>query len=81
VADIWGAKDRTIEADIGEHGAMAKKEFAWLVKYEAKRSGGSNPLAKDRQSVITALDRDLKIKAAQEPKRILRTAKKVARKK
>lgn len=81
VADIWSTKDRTIEADIGEYRAIAKKELAWLVKHEAKRSGRSKPSAKDRQSVIACLDRDLKIKAAQEPKRILRTARKVTRKK
>jgi hypothetical protein len=75
VADIWApVKDRTIEADIGKHSARAKQQLDLLVGMGAERG-------KDRRQVIAALDLDLKLKAAQEPKRDARKSKKSARKK
>jgi hypothetical protein len=75
VADIWDVNDRTIEADVGKHGRRAKQILQSMVEDRSKHA------AMDRSQVIAALERDLKLKAAQEPKRGAGDTKKRARKK
>jgi hypothetical protein len=75
VADMWVVRDRTIEADLGKHGRRAKQILQSIVEDRSKHA------AMDRSQVIAALDRDLKLKVAQEPKRGAGKTKKSARKK